>query len=194
MRKIIFLGVVAGLILLGAAQAAPPPSAPFEAAFCPECWEYLWFSGSTDMKGQCALCGRYPVNLDVQVMTWFWCGTGQKWLRAPCAENRKKHCCTGVNSLAVAEASGQSVRGAWYCPAHRSFGVYALPLLGRMVCAECVRPAVRVQAIDRAWYWCLNEGVWAEAPCPMNPVAKCCTKRSGLLLKGSPEDDRILRD
>jgi hypothetical protein len=194
MRKFILFAAVAGFFLLGAAQAASPTPAPFQAAFCPECWEFLWFSGSTDMKGQCALCGRYPVNLDVQIRTWFWCGTGQKWLPAPCAENRKKHCCAAVNSLAVAEAGVQGVRNAWYCPTHRSFEVTPLPVVGRMVCVECLRPAVRVQAIFRAWYWCSNEGLWADAPCPMNPVMKCCAKRGGFLLKASPDGDRISED
>jgi len=51
-----------------------------------------------------------------------------------------------------------------------------------VVCRTCARPAVQVPAVERAWYWCRTEGLWAPAACALNPVKGCCEKRGGTLL------------
>jgi hypothetical protein len=178
MRKTFALILIGGMLLPTAAAAAP---APFKTQFCPEEWQYLYGPGALDMKGNCGVCGRYPVELEAQAMTWNWCARKKAWLRAPCAENWMRRCCTAEESLAAVVAVADAHEG-FYCPACRDFDVYRLPILQRMVCKNCARPAVLTDVVDRAWYRCSTEGIWNTAPCARNPVEKCCTKRHGLLL------------
>jgi hypothetical protein len=178
--------LVAALLLLPAASSSARTGGLFEALFCPECWEYLWGGGSLDMKGNCAACGKYPVQLEAQTARWWWCSHELKWLKGPCDENAARHCCAREESLAVEAPLGPKVFAAWYCPAHRSFGTVELPILGIKMCGTCARPAVPVHATKRAWYWCTSEGLWGQEPCAADPTLKCCTKREGLLLVKPP--------
>ena len=182
MKKMIAMTLLGGLLLSGPAHPAPAASPPFMALFCPDCWDYLWGPGAVDMKGNCGVCGKYPVEIEAQPMSWWWCGREKKWRRAPCSQNWMMRCCTGEESLAAVVAPNPKMFEAWYCPAHRSFFVYRLPILSQRVCRTCGRPAVRVDAMGWVWYCCETDGVWAPRPCPMNPVKKCCAKRDGLLL------------
>jgi hypothetical protein len=176
----ILLAVSLSFLLTSSTSAKLGPGT--SAAFCPECWEYVWGAGSTDMKGNCAACGKYPVQLEVQVVQWWWCSQKKGWLESPCLEITARRCCSGEESLALTAPSGSGMFQTFYCPAHRSFRTIALPMLGTRVCASCGRPAVPAFAMSRAWYRCQMEGVWAPEACEMNPVRKCCTKREGLLL------------
>jgi len=182
-----------GLVLLGAGRPAETASVRFSAPFCPDCWSYLVAPGSLDMKGNCASCGKYPVDLDVQRMEWFWCGREKAWRRAPCAENWMKRCCQGEESLAALVPPGAGVFEAWYCPAHQAFAVIQIPILAQWRCKVCARPAVKVNAQERGWFWCEMEGMWNETPCAMNALRKCCEKRGGLLLV-KPEAGPIARE
>jgi hypothetical protein len=78
--------------------------------------------------------------------------------------------------------TGSNLVSTSYCPLHRTFKGYRLPVLGLMVCVDCARPMEPVQAVRRAWFWCVSEGYWAASPCPMDPVKHCCARREGLLL------------
>ncbi|HXX92823.1 MAG TPA: hypothetical protein VEN81_04270 [Planctomycetota bacterium] len=182
LRKAVVVGLVAGLLLMGAAPTSSASKATFKAQFCPECWEYLEGPGSVDMKGNCQACGKYPVEIEASRMSWWWCGLEKKWRRAPCPENWMKRCCTEEESLALVSTPGPDVTDAWYCPAHRQFYVIRIPILMQAVCRICARPAVRAQSKEMAWYWCEYDGVWSAAPCPMAPARKCCVKRDGTLL------------
>jgi len=184
-KRLSFL-LVAVLLLLPAASVSAKPAGSFEALFCPECWDYLWGAGSVDMKGNCAACGKYPVQLDVQSATWWWCSGERKWLKSPCVDSTEQRCCAREESLALAAPLGPNLFSAWYCPAHRTFAMVELPILGIKMCGVCARPAVAVHATKRAWYWCGSEGVWGPAACPADPVEKCCVKREGLLLVKPP--------
>lgn len=189
MKKMLVLSLLGGFLLMGAATPAPaaipaaiPAATTFRALFCPECWVYLWGPGALDVTGNCGVCGKYPVEIEAQKASWWWCDLEKKWRRAPCAANWMKRCCTEEESLAMVSAAGPEVFEAWYCPAHRQFYVTRIPILMQAVCRICARPAVRVEAREMAWYWCEYDGVWGTAPCPMAPARKCCAKRDGTLL------------
>jgi hypothetical protein len=182
MNRTFALALMGGLLLFEGAGTAAAAPARYKTLFCPESWEYLWGPDALDLKGNCGLCGKYPVPLEAQRMSWWWCGRGNQWLRAPCGENPMKHCCAREDASAAVVASGPGVLDRWYCPADRAFAVYRLPILMRVVCRTCARPAVKVHAMERVWYWCGSDSVWALQPCPMSPVKKCCSERKGLLL------------
>jgi hypothetical protein len=182
MRRIFALSLMGGLLLFCGASTAAAAPACFKIRFCPDCWKYLWAPDAVDSKGYCGACGKYPVYLEAQCVSWFWCAGGNKWLRAPCNENPLKRCCTREEASAALVTSGPRVLDLWYCPADRTFAVCSLPILMRFICKTCGRPNVEVTAIERAWYWCEIDGVWAPEACPMSPVKKCCSERKGLLL------------
>lgn len=182
MRKVLATSLLGGLLFLGSAGLSRSETTRFEALFCPECWEYLWGPGAVDMRGNCGGCGKHPVEIEATPMSWWWCAREKKWRRAACAQSRLKKCCVGEESLALRVAPGSEVFEAWYCPSHRAFYVYRIPILSRWVCRTCAKPAVKVDAMERAWYWCATDGGWGMTPCPLNPTKKCCTKHSGILL------------
>ena len=182
MVKILKIALLGGALLLGAAKSASGEASAFNALFCPECWTYLWGGGSLDMKGNCAECGKYPIELEAGRMSWWWCTEEQKWAATECQENARKHCCTQEESVAAVVAAGPGTFETWYCPLHREFLVMRLPMLMQVVCLSCTRPTVKVPAVERSWYWCRSEGLWAPTACPMDPVKACCAKRSGRLL------------
>ena len=138
--------------------------------------------GAVDMRGNCGVCGKYPVEFEAQPMAWWWCATGKKWRRTACEESWMKRCCAREESLAAVAAPGPQVFETWYCPSHRHFYVFRLPIVMQAVCRTCARPAVKVDAMEKAWFWCGIDGMWYTEPCPMNPVQKCCAKRDGTLL------------
>jgi len=183
MRRVFALSFVGGLLLCfcgaGAPAAAP---ARLKIPFCPDCWQYLWVPEGLDAKGNCVACGKYPVELEADLVSWFWCARGNKWLRAPCNKNPLKRCCTQKETSAALVTSGPEVIDRWYCPADRTFAVCSVPILMRFICKNCARPAVEVTAIERTWYWCETDGVWAPEACRMSPVKKCCSEHQGLLL------------
>jgi hypothetical protein len=180
MRKIISIAFV---LLLNLPSALSSTAAPgYTTLFCPECWQYLSGDGSTDLKGNCAACGKYPLELEVQTMSWFWCRRQHQWLRSPCLAAAMERCCTLEESQAVVAGTGSNLVSTSYCPLHRTFKGYRLPVLGLMVCVDCARPMEPVRAVRRAWFWCVSEGYWAATPCPMDPVKHCCARREGLLL------------
>ncbi|HLY74661.1 MAG TPA: hypothetical protein VKU80_11140 [Planctomycetota bacterium] len=179
-KRLLFI-LLTGLLLLLAASSSSKPAGSFEALFCPQCWDYLWGAGSVDLKGNCAACGKYPVALEGQTAMWWWCSSQERWLEAPCDQSAVRHCCAGEESIALV-SPGADVFWAWYCPVHRTFDGVTLPVLGIPICGTCARPAVKVQATRRAWYWCESEGVWNPSACPLDPVRKCCAKHQGILL------------
>jgi hypothetical protein len=134
------------------------------------------------MKGNCAACGKYPVELRVGVAEWWWCAREGQWRETPCADSAARSCCAREESPALAEFFGPEGFAAWYCPRDRTFRTFGLAILGTRVCANCGRPAVKVHAAKRTWFWCDSEGIWALEACSMNPVRRCCVKREGLLL------------
>lgn len=178
MKRILRLALLGGLLLAGAAGPEGDGRSGFNVLFCPECWSYLWGAGALDMKGNCAECGRYPVEVEAQKVSWWWCSEQHRWVDAAC----DRGCCTREESLATVVPAGPNVFKAWYCPDHREFRVFRLPVAMQMVCRRCARPAVRVSAVNRTWTWCRNEGLWAPAACPMNPADHCCETRTGTLL------------
>jgi hypothetical protein len=134
------------------------------------------------MKGNCAVCGKFPVEIEATPATWWWCARAKKWRRQPCDLNWMKRCCASEESLAAVVLPGSQVFEAWYCPSHRAFYVYRLPILAQWVCRTCGKPAVKADAMERVWYWCETDALWNARPCPSNPVKKCCTRRDGVLL------------
>ena len=192
MVKIIRIALLGSLLLLGAAKSVSGESAADKALFCPECWTYLWGGGSLDMKGNCAECGKYPVELEVRRMSWWWCTEEQKWSPTECRENVRKHCCIQEESAAAVVAAGPGTFEAWYCPFDHAFRVLRLPIVMQVVCQACARPAVKVNGVERSWTWCHDEGLWAPEACPMDPVKGCCVKRGGTLL-AHPESGPIAR-
>jgi hypothetical protein len=184
MRKLLSLSFAA-LLLAGAPAANASPSR-FTALFCPECWTYLFGHGTTDLRGNCAACGKYPLELEVRTAKWFWCSRQHRWLTEECAEHPRQHCCALEDSLALVARPGPDLVRAAYCPLHRSFNGVRMPLLQIMTCASDGRPMVSVWAARRAWFWCELEGQWGASPCAMDPVKHCCTPRQGLLL-ATPE-------
>jgi hypothetical protein len=189
MRKILYLTLAVLLILPPLAVSNASPSR-FTALFCPECWTYLHGHGSVDMKGNCAACGKFPLELEVQTIRSFWCAQKHVWLQSACPRSPAERCCTGTESLAVVAKAGPKLVRAAYCPADRTFKGLRLPFIQVMACAECARPMVPVWAAKRAWYWCELEGYWAATPCPMDPVRHCCARHEGLLL-ATPEPGPI---
>lgn len=181
MNRIALVVLAGALLLLAAGRAASEPPVREAIPFCPECWVFLEVPGSLDMKGYCAGCGKYPTELNTQRMEWFWCARGKAWRRAPCGENWMRRCCAGEESLAEVVPPGVPLFEAWFCPAHQSFDVLQVPILAQRRCKVCARPAVLVNARERAWFWCETEGVWGSAPCAMNGLRKCCAKREGIL-------------
>ena len=179
MRRILTTTLAGILLLLG--TAAQAPAAKASALFCPECWVFLETPGALDMKGNCAGCGKYPTELNAQKMEWFWCARGKAWHRSPCEEHWMKRCCAREEALAEIVAPGTPVFEAWYCPVHQSFVTLQIPILAQWRCRVCARPAVRVLARERAWFWCETEGIWNPAPCPMNALRNCCSKKEGFL-------------
>jgi hypothetical protein len=186
MRKLLLLPLAAALLLPLAATTSPLQAPSYTALFCPEEWIFLLGGGATDMKGNCAACGKYPLELEVQQQPWFWCTTQRRWLQEPCKENFLRHCDLAEESVAVVTRPGPGLLRAFYCPEHRSFNGVKLPLVGVTVCAENGKPMAWAWATSRTWFWCELEGVWAAAPCPMNPVKHCCARHEGLLL-ATPE-------
>jgi hypothetical protein len=182
MKRIFALTLMGGLLLFGGVSTAVAAPARFKALFCPQCWEYLWGPDAVDKKGNCGVCGKYPVQLEAQQMSWWWCGGENRWRRAPCNENPMKRCCAQEEASTAVVEPGTGVLDRWYCPADRAFNVYRLPILMRVVCRTCARPSVEVNAMERAWYWCETDGVWAPKPCPMSPAKNCCSERKGLLV------------
>jgi len=193
MRKLLFLTLGALLLLSTSATPSAPARSPYTTRFCPECWMYLVGPGDLTMKGDCASCGKYPLDLEVRTLQWFWCQTQHLWLKDACKENPLRRCCRPEESIAMQARPGPGLVRAFYCPEHRSFttGV-RLPLIQVLVCARCTKPMVSAWAADRAWYWCAMEGVWAATPCPMDPVKHCCAKREGRLL-ATPEPGPFAR-
>jgi hypothetical protein len=186
MRRLLSLTFVSLLLLPAFSSSAAPASSRYTALFCPECWTYLYGQGSTDMKGNCAACGKYPLELEVQTMKWFWCADKHRWLQEPCAQHSHRNHCLPAESMALVAKPGPDLGRAAYCPLHQSFTAVRLPLVGVKVCAQCSRPMVSAWATRRTWFWCEHEGYWAASACPENPVLHCCTKRQGLLL-ATPE-------
>ena len=182
MRRIFALTLAGGLLLFSGARTAAADPARFMAFFCPECWEYLWGPDAKDIQGNCRECGKFPVRLEAQRMSWWWCVGENRWRRIPCHQNPIRRCCTQEESIGASVGLGPGVLVRWYCPADRAFTVYRLPVLMQIVCGTCARPAVEVTAVERTWTWCKTGGGWATEPCPMNPVMKCCSDRKGLLL------------
>jgi len=183
MRKILFLtllSILVFLLLAAPVASAVPSGGQFTSLFCPECWTYLFGHGVTDMKGNCAACGKYPLELEVRTMSWFWSPREHRWLQEPVKNSTREE------SLAVLARPGRGIFRAFYCPEHRTFNGVRLPLLPIVVCAVDGKPMAEVQATRRTWFWCEMEGLWTATPCPMNPVQKCCTPRTGLLL-ATPE-------
>jgi hypothetical protein len=138
------------------------------------------------MKGDCAACGKYPLELEVRNLKWYWCGTQHLWLEESCKESPLRHCCKPGESMAILARPGPELARAFYCPEHRSFSGVKLPLLQVLVCAQDGKPMVSTWAAQRAWFWCSMEGLWAAAPCPMDGAKHCCAKRGGSLL-ATPE-------
>ncbi|HLY12520.1 MAG TPA: hypothetical protein VKW04_24670 [Planctomycetota bacterium] len=188
MKKILSLTLLA-LLLLPASESSSKASR-YTALFCPECWTYLSGHGTTDMRGNCAACGKYPLELEVQTMKWFWCSHQSRWLQEECKDSARLPGCTREDSLAVVAKPGPDLVRAAYCPLHRSFNGVRMPLVGIMTCAVDGRPMVSVWAARRTWFWCDMEGQWVGSPCPLNPVKHCCTAHEGLLL-ATPEPGPI---
>ena len=181
MRK--FFLLLASALFSLALQGSSPPSARtgFSKMFCPDSWKYLTGPGSIDMKGNCAVCGRYPVELEVALRSWFWCSRQTLWLDSPCAESAREACCSPVENLALLAAPGTEMTSSWYCPFDQAFAAFS-PWRMPPACSLCGRAAVRAAAVNRAWFWCELEGMWGTEPCPMSAVKKCCTKYEGMLL------------
>jgi hypothetical protein len=186
MKTLLYITVAALLAMPSTATKETQGHPRYTALFCPEEWVFLVGDGATDMKGNCAACGKYPLELEVRNLPWFWCTTQRLWLEEPCKENPLRHCDTAEESIAAVTRPGPTLLHAFYCPEHRTFNGVKLPLVGVMVCPENGKPMAAVWATQRAWYWCTLEGLWAMVPCPMNPVKHCCAKSEGLLL-ATPE-------
>lgn len=192
MRKILSFSLLTLVLVLGGAGPPSSDASAFKTLFCPQCWEYLWGAGSLDMKGNCAECGKYPVELDVRPFSWWWCSEAKQWKESACERAGERACCTRKESLAAVVPAGPGVTKAWYCPAHDAFKVVSLPIVKVMMCSACGRPAVRVPAVERSWYWCANEGQWSEVECSMNPVRACCARSAGMLF-AAPDAGPIAR-
>jgi hypothetical protein len=189
MRKILNITVVGILLFLGASGPARAQRSAFATLFCPECWAYRWGGGALDLKGNCAECGKYPVELEARRVSWWWCAKEHFWRETPGKDG--KGCSVREDSLAIVVPRSEVI-DVWYCPGHQAFRVWRLPVTRQMVCVPCARPAVRTFGSERAWYWCQSDGLWAPAPCPLNPAKGCCTKRSGMLL-AQPDSGPIAR-
>jgi hypothetical protein len=188
MRKMLTVGALGMLLLLGAVPPATDEPAPFRTLFCPECWTYVWGGGSLDLKGNCARCGRYPLELEVRRLSWWWCSNEHHWRKVP---GKNGTGCVEEESLAVVVPRSEAV-GVGYCPGHRTFRVCRLPVTGQEVCIACFRPAVRTFGSERAWHWCRINRLWASEPCSLNEAEGCCEKRSGMLL-AHPDSGPIAR-
>lgn len=184
MRRIRSIALLALLLLPSPAILADPGR--FTTLFCPECWTFLAGHGTTDLRGNCAVCGKYPLELEVQTVTWFWCSRQHRWLQEACAENSRLLCCTREDSPGVVTKPGPGLLRAAYCPLHQSFDGSRMPLLEILICAKDGRPMVSAWASCRTWFWCRTESQWVAAPCPLDPVKQCCSRRQGLLL-ATPE-------
>jgi hypothetical protein len=178
-RKLLLLAGTAIFILTLNSAANPAHAGHFSKLFCPECWTYLGGANSVDTKGNCAVCGKYPVELEVLQRSWYWCAHEGKWLEAPCKESPRER---AEGSFVLLVGSGPRLVSSWYCPRDRKFGAVPLKGLAVRACVSCGGATVQVPAVQKAWYWCALEGVWAPEPCPMNLVKKCCTKFEGVLL------------
>src|SRR5436190_23790214 len=77
MMKILKIALLGSVLSLAASKSLPGESTRFNALFCPECWTYLWGGGTLDMKGNCAECGKYPVELEGRSMSWWWCASSR---------------------------------------------------------------------------------------------------------------------
>jgi len=176
MRKLLSLTLLALLMLPAPAASADPARSRFSSLFCPECWTYLYGHGATDLKGNCAACGKYPLELEVQTMSWYWSPQNHLWLQDPMKGTLP------AESLAAVTRPGPGLSRAHYCPEHRNFKGVRLPLLQRMVCAEDGKPMVLAWASHRTWFWCEWDGGWSLTRSPEDPIKHCCTPRTGLLL------------
>ena len=192
MKTLLTLTLGVFMVLPSTATRETPASSRYMALFCPECWTYLYGPGSTNMMGNCAACGKYPLELEVRTMKWFWCGTQNLWLAEACNEAALRHCCTRWESMAAVTRPGPGLHRSFYCPEHRRFAGMRLPLLQLMVCPEGGKPMATAWAARRAWYWCGMEGTWAATPCPEEKVQHCCVKFEGLLL-ATPESGPLAR-
>jgi len=192
MKTLLYLTLGAFLALPAMAPEETPADTRYTALFCPECWTYLHGPGATNMMGNCAACGKYPLELEVRNMKWFWCGTQLRWLEEACPQNPLRHCCARWESMAAVTRPGPELHRTSYCPEHRSFHGVRMPLVQVMVCAQGGKPMTAAWAVHRAWYWCGTEGFWAATPCPMEKVKHCCAKYEGLLL-ATPETGPIAR-
>jgi hypothetical protein len=139
------------------------------------------------MKGNCAACGKYPLELEVQTLSWFWSPGKHLWLQNPAPD------ALPTESLAAVTRPGPGLTRAYYCPEHRSFYGVRLPLLQTMVCAEDGKPMVLAWASHRTWFWCEMAGGWALTRCPEDPIKHCCTPRTGRLL-AMPEPGPFAED
>jgi hypothetical protein len=184
MRKILYLTFLVLLLLPAPATGADPSRSRFTSLFCPECWTYLSGQGTTDMKGNCATCGKYPLELEVRIVSWFWSPQEHLWLKNPVQGAHREE------SLATLTRPGPELLRAFYCPEHRSFDGVRLPLLETTVCAADSKPMVMAWASRRTWFWCDMEGGWTLTRCPEDPIKHCCSARTGLLL-ATPEPGPI---
>jgi hypothetical protein len=187
MTKVVNTALLGVILFLGATNPAGAQRIAFKTLFCPECWTYLWGGGALDPKGNCAECGKYPVELETRRMSWWWCAKENRWTEGP--GDDPKGASAPEESLAVVVPKSEVV-GVWYCPGHQSFQVCRLPLIQQVVCVSCARPAVRAFGSERTWYWCKNDGLWMPTPCSPKPGKGCCEKRSGMLL-AQPESGPI---
>src|SRR5436189_3437881 len=101
MKTLLYLTVGVILAMPSTATRETPATSRYTALFCPECWTYLYGPGSTNMMGNCAACGKYPLELEVRTMKWFWCDTQHLWLEEACNEAALRHCCTRWESMAA---------------------------------------------------------------------------------------------
>jgi hypothetical protein len=179
MLKILSTALLGTLLFLGAPIPARAEQIAFKTLFCPECWTYLGGGGALDLQGNCAQCGKYPVELETRRMSWWWCAKENRWSEAPADD--PKGSSAPEESLAVVVPRSETL-GVWYCPRDQSFQVCRLPLIQQVICATCARPAVRTFGSERAWTWCESDGLWTPAPNPPNPGKGCGVRRSGILL------------
>jgi len=179
LRLIAPLFAIVGLLMGGAGTPASSIAPGYRTSFCPECWKFLSDPWDVDLQGRCTASGKVPVDVEAVKVGWFWCRSHQAWHRRPCSKEPWSKASERESVALLVSTGSETTFPRAYCPEDRALS--AAENIG-LKCPVCARPFVRVQSVERRWYWCASRKVWATEPCAMNSTLHCDKLRSGMVL------------
>jgi hypothetical protein len=179
LRLAVLLFAIGGLLTGGAGTPASSPEPKYRISFCPECWKFLSDPWDVDLQGRCIASRKVPVDVEVAKVSWFWCRSHQAWHRRPCSKEPWSKAAERESVALLVNTGSETTFPRGYCPEDRA--LCEVENIGQK-CPVCAKPFVRVQTVERRWFWCASRKVWGTEPCAMNSLLHCDKLRYGMVL------------